>query len=405
MTSGNVSTGRQRELRARAESVIPGGASTGSKRSAVLFGEGVDGPAHYLRAAGCRLITVEGDELVDCTMSLGAVALGYADEEVVEAVIAAARSGNVSGLAHPLETDVAERLCALVPYAERVRFLKSGAEGVAAAIRIARAATGRELVIGSGYFGWLDWCSDAEGVPGGTRQAFRPVPFDDVSALEEAAHTAGEGLAAIVVEPIVEREASAEWWSALRRIRESTGALLVVDEIKTGFRVNTAGAAAARGIDADIGIFSKALSNGFPLAAVVGRASVMRAAEHTWISSTLAGETVGLAAAAAVLERHARVDVCARLASIGSDMRRAVESAIESSGVLGIEVGGIAPMWLLRITGARREAAFLTAARAAGVLFKRGAYDFAALAHDGSAIEAIGAAARAGCEALAAMDD
>src|SRR5690606_21575588 len=147
----------------RAGAVIPGGTSTGSKRPEALFATGSEpGPTHYRVARGCRVVTAGGTELVDLTMALGAVALGYADPEVTRAVAAAAQAGNVSGLSSMLEVEVAEQLRDVVPCAEQTRFLKSGAEGVAAAVRIARTATGRSHVIASGYFGWLDWSSTSK---------------------------------------------------------------------------------------------------------------------------------------------------------------------------------------------------------------------------------------------------
>jgi glutamate-1-semialdehyde 2,1-aminomutase len=332
---------------------------------------------------------VDGAELIDCTMALGAVAFGYADPEITEAVTGAARDGHVAGLPHHSEVRVAEQLCALVPFAESVRFLKSGAEAVAAAVRIARTHTSRSRVIGCGYFGWLDWSSDAAGVPDGTRNDFERVPFDDVPALEHAVARAGDSLAAIVIEPIIEQEASLEWLDAVRALCDRTGALLIADEIKAGFRVHPAGGLAARGITPDLAVFGKALANGYPLAAVVGGREVMRAAERTWISSTLAGEATALAAAATVLDRHSREEVCAELTRIGHAMRGSVQRAITATSASGVHLNGIAQMWFLRFDDPLREAQVLRSARAEGVLLKRGAYDFAALAHDAEAIAAI----------------
>jgi glutamate-1-semialdehyde 2,1-aminomutase len=373
----------------RARAVIPGGASTGSKRSEALYGEGGTGPTHYLRASGCRLTTVDGQELVDCTMALGAVAFGYADAEVTDAVTVAAREGNVAGLSHALEVTVAEQLCAQVPFAEQVRFLKTGAEAVAAAVRIARTHTGRSHVLGCGYFGWLDWCSDAAGVPDGTRQAFGRIPFGDSGAAERAVARVGADLAAVVVEPVIERMAPVAWLRALRELCTSSGAVLIADEIKTGFRVHPAGGVAASGVHPDLAVFGKALANGYPLAAVVGPAGIMHSAERTWISSTLASEATALAAASVVLARHAREDVCGQLTAVGDAMHERVRRACLAAGASDVRIDGIAPMWMLRFRDADVEARVLAGARDAGVLLKRGAYNFAALAHDAAAMEAL----------------
>ncbi|HEX5436425.1 MAG TPA: aminotransferase class III-fold pyridoxal phosphate-dependent enzyme [Gemmatimonadaceae bacterium] len=384
------------DLRARAAAVIPGGASTGSKRPDALFGPGASfGPTHFTHARGCRLTTADGAELVDCTMALGAVALGYADEMVTQAVAGAAGRGHVAGLSPVLEVELAERLCAIIPCAEQVRFLKSGAEGVAAAVRIARTHTGRSLVLGAGYFGWLDWWSTAPGVPAGAHADFRAIPFDDVAALEEAVAGAGHALAAVIIEPVVEHLPSTAWLTSARRLCDEHGAVLIYDEMKTGFRIRTGGFQEYSGIVPDMAIFGKAIANGYPLSAIVGRARVMAAAGATWISSTLASETTALAAAAAVLDRHEQMDVCDALWRTGEAMCGAVARAIATSGAGGVCVDGIPPMWFLRFDSDAFASRFLEHALEHGVLFKRGAYDFASLAHDDAAIERIEHAAAA----------
>jgi glutamate-1-semialdehyde aminotransferase len=388
--------------RERAAAVIPGGASTGSKRPAALFGrDDPHAPTHYVSASGCRIHTPDGRELVDCTMALGAVGIGYADELVVDAAADVAARGSVSGLSHVLEVQVAERLCDVIPCAERVRFLKSGAEGMQAAVRIARAHTGRSRVIGSGYFGWLDWWSDAAGVPPGAHEDFEPLPFDDVDALARAASRAGDALAAVVLEPIVERLPSAAWLAEARRACDRVGAVLIFDEMKTGFRVRRGGFQELAGMLPDVAVFGKALANGFPLAAVVGRADIMAAAERTWISSTLGGEAVALAAANAVLDWHEREDVCAALWRTGEAMQSAVADAIADAELRDVEMIGIAPMWLLRFADPGRESRFLERAVEAGVLFKRGAYNYAARTHDDAALDDIARAAREAMRSLA----
>ena len=380
--------------RPRAAAIIPGGASTGSKRPDALFGDRAgELPTHFIRASGCRIETAEGRELIDCTMALGAVAIGYADEVVTQAVLEAAGNGNVCGLSPALEIDVAERLAELVPCAEQVRFLKTGAEGVAAAVRIARAHTNRAVVIACGYFGWHDWSSDASGVPESVRADIVRVPFDDTDALETAAKQVGDRLAAIVLEPVIERLPSVEWIAEARRACDESGAVLIFDEMKTGFRLKPGGYQELVDVTPDLAVFGKALANGYPLSAVVGRESVMRAASDTWISSTLASETVALAAARAVIEWHARAEVCESLGEIGAEMRAAVDRAIDASRIEGVRTDGLDQMWLIRFESPAQESRFLELAVEGGVLFKRGAYDYPSLAHDEDAIAEIESAA------------
>ena len=384
------------DWRARAAAVLPTGSSTGSKRPEALYGDpDADAPTHFARAAGCHVVDALGDTYIDCTMALGAVALGYAEPNVTRAVIDAAANGNVSGLPDAREVYVAERLCGVIPCAEMVQFLKTGAEATAAAVRLARTYTGRDLVVGCGYFGWLDWSSTAAGVPAGVRADYRSVPFDDVEALEREARDAGSRLAAIIIEPVIERLPSTEWIAKARSLCDELGAALIFDEVKTGFRLRTGGYQQYADVVPDLAAFGKAMANGFPLAAVVGRRDIMEAARRTWISSTLATESTALAAANAVLDWHEQADICESLWSIGAELRAVVSAAIDAAGVEGVTVDGIDPMWHIRFEDERRQTRFLALAARHGVLFKRGAYNFAALAHDEDAIREIEKAASA----------
>jgi glutamate-1-semialdehyde 2,1-aminomutase len=393
--------GPEQSWRARAEAVIAGGASTGSKRYAALYGDAqVELPSHFVRAAGCRLWTTEDEEIIDCTMALGSVAIGYADGAVTHAVSQAAAEGNVAGLSHVREVDIAERLSDVIPCAERVRFLKSGAEGVAAAVRIARAHTGRTKVIGCGYFGWLDWWSDGPGITPGAHADFTAVPFDDITALEGAGSEIGDALAAIVIEPVIERLPSNAWIEAARAICDERGAVLIFDEMKTGFRLRTGGFQEYSAITPDLAVFGKALANGYPLSALVGREAVMRDAAKCWISSTLAGESIALAAAGAVLDWHASAEVCEGIWAAGEEMMLAVQRAVVASGIVGVSVRGIAPMWLLDFEDDDHRTRFGELAIEQGVLFKRGAYNYASLAHEEADIAAI---ERAASEAFVAL--
>jgi glutamate-1-semialdehyde 2,1-aminomutase len=380
---GDPNADHDAEWRSRAADVIPGGASTGSKRPAALYGEAsTSGPTHFVRANGCTIVTPGDLTLIDCTMALGSVAIGYADDAITRAVLNAAALGNVAGLSHTSEVEIADRLCDLIPCAEQVRFLKTGAEAVSAAVRIARTYTGKNKIVCSGYFGWHDWASDASGVPAGVRGDVTRVGFDDVAELDRACQQAGRDLAAIVLEPVVERLPSKEWLESARRICDANGAVLVFDEIKTGFRLRPGGYQEHGAFEPDLATFGKAMANGYPISAVVGRAAVMEAATKTWISSTLASEATSLAAVGAVLDWHDREEVCDRLWKIGQEMMELGRRAIEASGAQGVTVDGIPPMWMFRFDSPEIESRFVEIAVEHGVLFKRGAYNFAALAHD-----------------------
>ncbi|MEQ1690054.1 MAG: aminotransferase class III-fold pyridoxal phosphate-dependent enzyme [Gemmatimonas sp.] len=393
MTSVNpFSAGDGNDWRSRAFDVIPGGSSTGSKRPDALYGSRARDsalPTHFERAEGCLLWTPDGRRFVDCTMALGAVGIGYADVAVTRAVQTAAAAGNVTGLPHRMEVEVAERLVDLVPCAEHVRLLRTGAEATAAAVRIARAATGRSHIIACGYFGWLDWCSDAEGVPDAVQADVTWVPFGDVAALEAAVSTHATQLAAVIIEPLVHDVAPVGWLVAARRACDRTGAVLIFDEIKTAFRIRTGGVQELLDVTPDLSALGKAMANGYPLSAVVGRAGVMEHAARTWISSTAATESTGLAAALAVFAWHDRVDVPERMAQAGGMLQEVIGAALARSPWVGVRVEGHPAMWRLVTDMPDSLDALVAAAAHAGVLLKRGAYQFGAVAHDQQAIDLV----------------
>ena len=403
---GSPEAASARSWRERAEAALPTGASTGSKRAAALWGDDApsDLPTHFASARGCVVIDVDGNQYLDCTMGLGSVALGYAEPRVTRAVQDAAAEGSVSALSSWREVELAERLRVVIPCAERVQFLKSGAEAVAAAVRIARTYTGRSRVVASGYFGWHDWSAESEGVPRGARGDTARIPFDDLHALEHAVSAAGGDLAAIVLEPVVERLPSEEWLRRARELCDANGAVLVFDEMKTGFRVAPGGYQETCGITPDLATFGKALANGYPLATVVGHAAVMDAARRTWISSTLASESTALAAALAVLDWHEEADICATLAETGREMRAALDRAIQASKIDGVHTVGVDTMFLLRWRDPADEARFVQEGARAGALFKRGAYNFGAVAHDDDVLRKIEAAASSALVAMSELD-
>ncbi len=365
---------------------IPGFTSTGSKRPDALFGT----PARMTRAAGCRVWDESGREYVDFVMALGAVALGYGHTDVNRAATAAIAAGVVGPLPPVAEAELAEALAERIPWLERVRFLKTGAEAVAAAVRLARVATARDEILGCGYHGWLDWCQGAaEGVPVGVRSLFAELPFNDVAAGRELIRARAPRLAAVVVEPVVVSEPTREWLQMLRVETARAGAILIFDEIKTAFRLAIGGATERYTLKPapDLVVLGKALANGFPLAVVGGRADLMNAANRTWISSTLATEGVSLAAARATLEVFERDGVCEHLHRIGTRLLHGLHEVQRAHSGLVTGVAGIAEMCFLHYATEHLSRAVALRAAERGLLFKRTAYNFVSLAHDEGTVD------------------
>jgi glutamate-1-semialdehyde 2,1-aminomutase len=370
---------------------VPGFTSTGSKRPEALFGAGapVGLPVRLLRARGATVWDAGGREYLDFIMALGAVALGYGHPEVNRAATVAIEAGVVGPLAPAAEEELADRLARLMPWMERTRFLKTGAEAVAAAVRLARAATGRELVLRSGYHGWLDWCQPpaTAGVPAAIAGLSAELPFNDAECARDMIRRLGDRLAAVVIEPVIETEPSPAWLATLREETARAGALLVLDEIKTGFRVAPGGAVERYRIAADLVVLGKALANGFPLAAVGGRREVMEQARHTWISSTLATEMVALAAALATIQIVARDRVPDRLETLGVRLLGGLRELAARHPGLVRQAAGVPTMCFLRFADEAAGALVARAAAERGLLWKRTAYNFVSLAHDEGAVD------------------
>lgn len=367
---------------------VAGFTSTGSKRPESLFGaQHPDLPSRMVRSAGCRVWDENEREYTDYMMGLGSVALGYGHSEVTRAVMEAVEGGVVGPLPPVLEEDVASQICALMPWIEQLRFLKSGAEAMAAAVRLARVATRRERILGCGYHGWLDWCQSAAGVPRSTRDLYAELPFNDVTASRDLIRAAGDSLAAVVFEPVILREPDPEWLTVLREETERVGALLVVDEIKTVCRLAVGGACERYGIRPDLVVMGKAIANGFPLAVVGGRRQVMAGVSRTWISSTLATEFVSLAAARATLGEMVARQVPQHLGRVGGRLLAGLISLHEEHPQLVTGVGGVPEMCFLQYADEDVSQAVTGECARSRVLFKRSAYNFVSLAHDQTVID------------------
>lgn len=360
---------------------VSGFTSTGSKRPLTLFGGVYDDLPHRMtRSEGARVWDERGTEYLDFISALGAVGLGYAHPHVIRAAVEAIERGGIGPLAPVDEELLAVELVATVPVLDEVRFLKTGAEAVAAAVRLARTATGRDLVLGCGYHGWLDWSSSGPGVPAAVAGLYQTIPFNDPAESIAMIRRAGNALACVVIEPVVEAEPTAEWLRAIRDETWRLGVVLIYDEIKTAFRVAEGGAAMRWGGEPDLIVMGKALANGFPLAAVGGRAEIMRRANDTWISSTMATEFVSFAAARATLAAVREVGLPARLAETGSVLFEGLKG-LAAGHADRVVASGIPEMCYLRFSDERASQRVAQGCARRGLLFKRNAYNFVTLAH------------------------
>lgn len=327
--------GTGQKLWKRAKQIIPGGSMLLSKRAEMFLPD--QWPAYFSRATGCRVWDLDGRELVDMSlMGIGTNTLGYGHPEVDEAVRAVVAAGNMSTLNCPEEVWLAERLIALHPWAEMARFARSGGEANAIAVRIARAASGRDVVAICGYHGWHDWYLSANlgddknldghllpgleprGVPRNLRGSVVPFAYNDFAALQALIDTHPVGV--IKMEVVRNIGPQHDFLRQVRDLATARGIVLIFDECTSGFRQTYGGLHLQYGIEPDMAIFGKTLGNGYAITAVIGRRSVMEAAQSTFISSTFWTERIGPAAALKALEVMERVRSWETITRIGSEI-------------------------------------------------------------------------------------
>jgi len=355
---------RSQELLARAREMIPGASQTLSK-GPTQWVQGV-APTYIERAQGAHVWDVDGNRYLDFPMALGPILLGHCNPAVDHAIVEQLRSGITFTLSHPLELDVAERLLAVIPGAERVRFAKTGSDVTSAAVRLARAHTGRERVIVAGYHGWHDWyigsTSWPQGVPEAVRSLVTTVPFADLPALKAAFEQARGEVACLVVEPVGAVEPAPETLQRMIDLAHAHGALAVFDEIVTGFRLAPGGAQEHFGVRADLGCFGKALGNGLPISALAGPAEIMDGLSGVFFSGTHGGETLSLAAARATLDFIRSEPVHAHLWQLGRQLQDGVGAAIRAHGLEEwVSCGGSYPWTIVSVREPHAEDGLLPA--------------------------------------------
>ena len=326
---------RSEKMLDRALRTIPLGTQTFSK-SHTHFPRGVS-PLFVERGEGSRIWDVDGHEYIDFSNSLAAVTLGYSDPDVAEAVSRQLTRGVTFTLPHPAEVACAEEVVDMVPCAEMVRFGKNGSDATAGAVRLARAYTGRDRVMVCGYHGWQDWyigsTSRGRGVPRATSNLTHSVPYNDLDTVLNMFGSHPGEFAAVIMEPMNRVWPRPGYLNELKELVHAEGALLIFDEVVTGFRFAPGGAQEYFEVTPDITALGKGLANGFPLSAVVGRVELMRLMEEIFFSFTMGGETLSLAAAIATMRKVREHSVPARLAELGTLILSGLEHQIAQHGL------------------------------------------------------------------------
>jgi glutamate-1-semialdehyde 2,1-aminomutase/spore coat polysaccharide biosynthesis protein SpsF len=337
----------------RAKKVIPSCAQTFSK-GYTQYVQGV-APIFLQRGKGCRAWDVDGNEYIDYVQGLLPNILGYAHEEVNAAAAAQFAEGHSFSLPHPLEVQLAERLTRLIPCAEMVRFGKNGSDATSGAVRAARAFTGRDRIACCGYHGWQDWYIGSTtrnaGVPKAVRELTHPFPYNDLASLERLLEGHPGEFAAVIMEPVNFTEPAHGFLEGVKHVALRHGALLIFDEICSGFHFGLGGAQKIFGVTPDLACFGKAMGNGFPISCVLGRADVMRMFDEIFYSFTFAGEVGSMAAAMKVLDILEQTDALARMESNGRTLQDGINAMAKEAGV-GQRIRAVGrPQWsLLKFT-------------------------------------------------------
>jgi glutamate-1-semialdehyde aminotransferase/spore coat polysaccharide biosynthesis protein SpsF (cytidylyltransferase family) len=333
----------------RAKRVIPGCAQTFSKG----YTQYVQGaaPIFLQRGKGCRVWDVDGNEYIDYVQGLLPNILGYAHREVNAAVATQLDEGHSFSLPHPIEVQLAERLTRLIPCAEMVRFGKNGSDATSGAVRAARAFTGRERIACCGYHGWQDWYIGSTtrhaGVPASVRGLTHPFVYNDLGTLEKLLRGHLGEFAAVILEPVNFVEPAPGFLEDAKRLAHEHGALLIFDEICSGFHFGLGGAQKLFGVTPDLACFGKAMGNGFPISCVLGRAEVMRIFDEIFYSFTFAGEVASMAAAMKVLDILERTDALARMEANGRMLQDGIKAMTKEAGLAErIRIAG-RPQWSL----------------------------------------------------------
>jgi glutamate-1-semialdehyde 2,1-aminomutase len=336
-------------LYARALQLIPGGTQLVSRRP-TRYASGVS-PAYATRAKGARFWDVDGHEYIDWVSGIGAIILGYCDEVVDDAVREQISRGTMTSVNHELEIELAEELCRTIPCAEMVRYAKCGGEACAIAIRIARGVTGRDKILFCGYHGWHDWYLAANlaeeaslnshlfpgiepiGVPQALKGTAIPFPSGDLAALGTLLDNRRGEVAAVIMEPLRSELPPEGYLAGVRKLCDERGVVLIFDEVSSGFRTRLGGIQELVGVTPDMAVFAKAIANGYPMAAVVGKREVMEPAGRMFISSTYWSDTIGLTAALTTIRELRRRNVPAQLERLGKEIMQRINRAAHETGL------------------------------------------------------------------------
>ncbi|MCL5072157.1 MAG: aminotransferase class III-fold pyridoxal phosphate-dependent enzyme, partial [Actinobacteria bacterium] len=284
----------------------------------------VDGvaPKYLKKGKGCRVWDVDGNEYIDYGMGLGPIILGYCYDAVDKAIINQLKDAIILTQMHPLEVEVAQLLVDTIPCAEMVRYGKNGSDVTSAAIRLARAYTGRDIIACCGYHGWQDWyiavTERNAGIPEAVRKLTKQFKYNDIDSLIKIFDKYKGNVACVIMEPMGVVFPKNDFLNKVKELTHKNKAILIFDEVITGFRWSLGGAQEYFNITPDLATFGKAMANGMPLSALVGKKEIMQKLEDVFFSFTFGGEILSLAAAKATINEMKKKNVIEHIHKMGT---------------------------------------------------------------------------------------
>jgi len=344
------------QLFEEAKTLVPGGVLGARKPGDFIMGEY---PIFLEYGKGCRLTDVDGNEFIDFLCGYGPIILGYREDEVDDAVYRQIKDkGFCFTLTQPYQNDLAKKLNALVPSAELSIFLKTGSDATTAAIRIARAYTGRIKVMRCGYHGWHDWCVEMKGgIPEKFYEDVHEFHYNDLDMIEDLMKKHGDQTAAIIMTPFGHplhqkmQVPKPGFLEGVRKLADKYGSVLVYDEVRTCFRLRMGGAQELYGVTPDLTVLGKGMANGYAISVVTGKKDVMMAAaSKLFISSTFFPNSEGYIAALKTIEIMEREKVLDNIWDKGSRLLTKIQGIIDKYPNTGAELTGVAPMFIVTFT-------------------------------------------------------
>lgn len=331
----------------RARKVIPGCAQTFSK-GYTQYVQGV-APIFLERGQGSYVWDVDGNRYIDLVQGLLPNILGYADEGVNRAVSEQIARGHSFSMPHPVEVELAEKLAEIIPCAEMVRFGRNGSDATSAAVRCARAFTRRDIIACCGYHGWQDWYIGStarnRGVPEAVCNLTKPFAYNNLESLEAIFKAHPNNVACVIMEPTNFIEPAPGFLEGVRELTHRFGALLIFDEICSGFHFGLGGAQKLFGVTPDLACFGKAMGNGFPISAVVGSSEIMPIFEDIFVSFTFAGEVSAMAASLEVIARLEKEPIITQMAQCGLTIQAAIRRLARELGIEQNVINLGRPQW------------------------------------------------------------